>query len=210
MANKMTKTDNRGSFMKSQFSGGGYAPSMEMLTELFNPEKQERRLTRQELSNRIIEYFKSCIDEVLDVETGQIEKVWKKAPTKSGLCLVLGIDIKTLSNYLKDERSDGLPFNNAADEHCKRVVSRNDFDLLHIAVNVIENFYEGKLSENRNCAGIIFWLNNLRNPAWSNTQSFNFDVRSINDRENGELLEPLPDLSKLYSHDEGEIEEEGY
>ena len=196
MANKLVKTDNRGAFMKSQFSGGGSAPSDALLTELFDTEKKIYKLTRKELADKIIQYFRGCFDEVVN-ETGQTERVWKTPPTKSGLCLALGISQKTLSNYLKDERTDRKPFNDSADEHINRIVSTSDFDLIHIACSLIENYYEQKLSENRNVAGVIFWLNNLRNPTWSNTQSFNFDVRSINDREDGAALEDLPDLSKF-------------
>ena len=197
MANKLVKTDNRGAFMKSQFAGGGIAPSDEMLTELFDTEKKPHKLSRKEVADKIIQYFRSCFDEVIGETMRNPQREWKKPPTKSGLCLALGISPKTLSNYLKEERTDRRPFNDSADEHTSRIISTSDFDLLHKACAVIENYYESKLAENRNVAGVIFWLNNLNNPTWSNAQSFSFDVRNFNGRENEELLEPLPDLSKL-------------
>lgn len=197
MANKLTKTDNRGAFMKAQFSGGGVAPSDATLSELFDTEKQPYKLTRKELSDRIIRYFRSCFDEVVDEETGQTERVWKIPPTKSGFCLAVGISQKTLSNYLKDERTDRKPFNDSGDEHTNRIVSTQDFDLLHTAVSVIENYYESKLAENRNVAGIIFWLNNINNPAWSNQQAFSFDVKPYGMREDDNSSDSLPDLWEM-------------
>lgn len=197
MANKLTKTDNRGVFMKAQFSGGGVAPSDAALSELFDTEVKPHKLTRKELSNRIIHYFRSCFDEVVDETTGQTERVWKIPPTKSGFCLAVGISQKTLSNYLKDERTDRKPFNNSWDEHTNRIISTDDFDLLHTAVSVIENYYESKLAENRNVAGVIFWLNNINNPAWSNQQAFSFDVKPYGVREDDNSSDSLPDLWEL-------------
>lgn len=194
MANNVVKKDNRGIFMKSQFSGGGIAPTDKILSELFDTEKKPHKLTRKELSEKIIGYFKSCFDEVLNEETGVIERIWKIPPTKSGFCLWLGLSQKTLSNYLKDTRTDGLPFNGSEDEHSTRYVSTNDFDLLHTAVSIIENYYEQKLSENRNVAGVIFWLNNIQNPAWSNAQSFSFDVKPINGQDERKDMDILPNL----------------
>lgn len=194
MANKLTKSDNRGQFMKAQFSGGGLAPSDSMLSELFDTEKKPHKLTRKELADKIVQYFRGCFDEVVNAETGQTERIWKKPPTKSGLCLALGISQKTLSNYLKDERTDRKPFNDSGDEHTNRIVSTQDFDLLHTAVSLTENFYESKLYENRNCAGIIFWLNNINNPAWSNQQAFSFDVKPFGVRGDDNTIDELPDL----------------
>ena len=194
MANKLTKSDNRGQFMKAQFSGGGLAPSDSMLSELFDTEKKPHKLTRKELADKIVQYFRGCFDEVVNAETGQTERIWKKPPTKSGLCLALGISQKTLSNYLKDERTDRKPFNDSGDEHTNRIVSTQDFDLLHTAVSLTENFYESKLYENRNCAGIIFWLNNINNPAWSNQQAFSVDVKPFGVRGDDNTIDELPDL----------------
>lgn len=209
MDNKLTKADNRGQFMKQQFSvAGGVAPTDEILTELFNPERKDRKLTRQELSKRIVDYFKTCIDEIMD-ESGSIEKVWKKPPTKSGFCLYLGISQRTLSNYLKDERSDNKPFNTAADEHNSRIISTSDFDLIHRAVAVIESFYEDKLSENRNVAGVIFWLNNLQNPTWSNEQAISFDVKTYGQQEDDKSLMELPDLLSMIPSNERKLLDEG-
>ena len=210
MANKVVKVDNRGAFMKAQFSGGGVAPSDAVLSELFDTEKQTHKLTRKEVVEKIIQYFRSCFDEVINSETGQTERVWKIPPTKSGFCLAIGISQKTLSNYLKDERTDRKPFNDSADEHTNRIISTQDFDLLHKAVSVIENYYESKLAENRNVAGVIFWLNNINNPAWSNSQSFTFDVKPYGKQEDGNTLQELPDLTPYIPKNRAaETDEEG-
>ena len=39
-------------------------------------------------------------------------------------------------------------------------------------------FYEQKLGDNRNNAGVIFWLNNKENTRWSNEQEFKFSAES--------------------------------
>lgn len=57
-------------------------------------------LSRSEVQDRIMKYFQSLIEEVIDEETGLKTTIWSKPPTKSGLALHLGIDRTTLSAYV--------------------------------------------------------------------------------------------------------------
>ena len=59
-------------------------------------------------------------------------------------------------------------------------ISPSDFDLVRKAYQIITIFYESKLSENRNPAGIIYWLNNSLNEQWSNEQTFKIKAEENN------------------------------
>ena len=207
MANKLIKSDNRGAFMKQAFApSGAVAPTPDILSGLFDVENKSRRLTRNEVAERIKKYFLSCMGEEIDEDSGVTSWKWLKNPTKSGLCLALGIDMRSLARYLKDERSDGQAFNPDASEHVTRIISTSDFDLLHRAMQILSDYYEGKLGDGKNPAGAIFWLNNVLNETWSNSQSFAFDIRALDSKDEENYSDVLPDLSiGIYSTDTEKI-----
>lgn len=196
------KTDNRGVFAIEQWQeikkAGGIAPSITDIENILIGSDENRMFTRGEVIERISNYFKGCITDTLDEETGEIIKVWCRNPTKSGLALSLGLSSQTLIDYVSGIRSDGLTF--SENESKRRIISNNDFDILRRAYCLIEMFYEEKLGQNRNNAGTIFWLNNLQNNRWSNEQSFKFDYQpKIQERK----VLTAADLPKL-----GEIDKE--
>lgn len=130
-------------------------------------------LTREDVMNKVIGYFNSCVKVVVDEDTQEKVTTWVRNPTKSGLALCLGIDKQTLLDYVKGVNSDGKAYSRTNPDH-KRIVSTEDFDILQRAYSLIETFYEEKLGENRNNAGTIYWLNNANNTKWSNEQEFKF------------------------------------
>ncbi len=67
-------------------------------------------------------------------------------------------------------------------------INTNDFDLIRKAYALIEDFYEQKLGDNRNNAGVIFWLNNRENSRWSNEQEFKFGT--VEPKENIHMRTP--------------------
>lgn len=176
-----TKQENRGAFAIEQWKemkkAGGIAPKLSEIQEILQGSNSDMKFTRQEVIERISDYFSSCTGDAVDEETGETVRVWKRNPTKAGLALSLGLSSQTLADYVSGNRSDGKPYSEAR-EDVKRAISNGDFDVIRKAYSLIEMFYEEKLAENRNNAGTIFWLNNLQNDRWSNEQSFKFDYQT--------------------------------
>lgn len=139
-------------------------------------------LTREELMNKVLCYFNSCVKVAIDEDTQEKITTWIRNPTKSGLALCLGIDKQTLLDYVKGVNSDGKTYSRTNPDY-KRVVATEDFDILQRAYSLIETFYEEKLGENRNNAGTIYWLNNASNTKWSNEQEFRFSSEPKNREE---------------------------
>lgn len=123
-------------------------------------------LTRQELIERITNYFKSCMRETEDKETGEIINKWVRNPTKGGLAISIGVELQTLIDYVKGHDSTGRRYTDKA--RASRRVATEDFDVIRKAYALIEAFYEEKLALNRNNAGAIFWLVNSRERQWTN------------------------------------------
>ena len=48
-------------------------------------------LTREEVMNKVISYFNTCVKVVLDEDTQEKVTTWVRNPTKSGLALCLGL-----------------------------------------------------------------------------------------------------------------------
>ena len=197
MSNSIKKMDNRGAFAIEQWQEmkkmGGIAPSMAEIESILQGSEEQMVYTREEVISRISNYFKSCITDTVDEDTGEVVRVWCRNPTKSGLALSLGLSYQTLIDYVSGVRSDGFAY--SSNENSRRIISNNDFDILRKAYSLIEMFYEEKLGENRNNAGTIFWLNNIQNNRWSNEQAFKFDYLPKEQERNALTISELPKLN---------------
>ncbi len=197
--NEMTGPDKR-RFMVRQWEdlkkSGGVTFPIETINEILQRGGTEM-LTREELINKVVGYFNSCVKVVIDEDTGERVTTWIRNPTKTDLALILGIDKQTLIDYVKGTNSAGSSFSCDRPDY-KRVVATADFDILRKAYSLIESFYEGKLADNRNNAGVIYWLNNANNTRWSNEQEFKF---STNSNINSSIGKQTPDqIAKQYGY----------
>ena len=122
------------------------------------------------------------------------------------MAISLGISAETLSHYVANKVL-GKEYANTA----QSTVSRNDFDLIQAAVSVIQSYYESNLGKNRNNSGSIFWLLNVGEERWTNTQTIKTigddntsapvltqdEIRQIAEQASqksvADLLEELPD-----------------
>lgn len=167
----------KGQFMKRQWEdlkkSGGIALSINEIRAILEEGDTEKMLSREEVLNRITGYFNSCLKIAVDADTGKEVATWVRNPTKSGLALALGVAKETLIDYCNGINSAGRGFSWTKPD-AKRVVSNEDFDIVRKAYALIESFYEEKLGDNRNNAGVIYWLNNTANSKWSNEQEFRF------------------------------------
>lgn len=125
-------------------------------------------LTRKEVQDCIFRYFDRKLQTVIDEDSGKPVTIWKSAPMKGELAAALGIDETTLCRYVSG-KYNGREYVNGG---TRGRISPSDFDIVRKAYQIITIFYESKLSENRNPAGIIYWLNNSLNQQWSNEQTF--------------------------------------
>jgi len=145
--------------------GGGLCIPAEQAVQLMS-ENERVQLNEEAVKMRVAEYFASCQREIINEETGEKECVWAKAPTKSGLALMLGITRQSLYDILNKPKSENG--NNTTK------ILPEAIPFLKRAMDFIEVYYEEKLGENRNNAGTIFWLTNKSNSKWSNEQEFKF------------------------------------
>ena len=145
--------------------GGGVAPKLSDIVSALEGDDRTM-MTRQEVLDTIISYFKDKIQIVQDEDTGEPIPIWKSAPTKSQLAARLGISMQTLNRYCKGQYLGGREFQGYKHER----IAPEDFDILRRAMLVISDFYEAKLGENRNNSGVIFWLLNSQNDRWTNEQ----------------------------------------
>ena len=171
------KTDGRGQYMirawEEAKKAGGLSYSPEQIQAILE-ERDDVMLTRSEVKNRISAYFQSCLMLSRDEDTHEVNYVWKRNPTKSGLALVLGLSPQTLIDYVKGSDRRGNIYKAEGENKGRQKIATADFDLIRKAYILIEDFYEQKLGDNRNNAGVIFWLNNKENTRWSNEQEFKF------------------------------------
>ena len=145
--------------------GGGLCiPANEAIKLMSEPERIQ--LNGEAVKMRVAEYFTSCQREIINEETGEKECVWAKAPTKSGLALMLGITRQSLYDILNRPKSENGGY--------ATKILPEAIPFLKRAMDFIEVYYEEKLGENRNNAGTIFWLTNKSNSKWSNEQEFKF------------------------------------
>lgn len=174
--------DNRGQHVVTAWQelrkSGGIAYSPEQLDVLLQG-GDDRMLTREEVTERIRSYFLTCMT-VEEDENGELIHAWKKNPTKTGLALALGVSNQTLCDYVKGVDRKGNNYKLDMKKNPQKV-NTADFDLIRKAYQIVEDFYESKLADNRNNAGVIFWLNNRENTKWSNEQEFKFG--SVEDQE---------------------------
>ncbi len=204
------KTDGRGQYMVRAWEeakkAGGLSYSPEQIEAILG-ERDDIVLTREEVKNRITTYFQSCLVLSQDEDTQEVNYVWKRNPTKSGLALALGLSPQTVVDYVKGSDRRGNIYKVMGENKGRQKIATADFDLIRKAYILIEDFYEQKLGDNRNNAGTIFWLNNKENTRWSNEQEFKFGVVEQPERKVltakdlprlGELIEPkcenLPQL----------------
>lgn len=154
---------------------GGLSYSPEQIQAILE-ERDDIVLTREEVKNRISAYFQSCLTLSQDEDTQEVNYVWKRNPTKSGLALALGVSPQTVVDYVKGSDRRGNVYKIEGENKGRQKIATADFDLIRKAYILIEDFYEQKLGDNRNNAGTIFWLNNKENTRWSNEQEFKFGM----------------------------------
>lgn len=198
----MSNVEEKKRFMVRQWEdlkkSGGVTFSLNQMEQILQG-GDGAMLTREEVMNKVISYFNSCVKVVLDEDTQEKVTTWVRNPTKSGLALCLGIDKQTLLDYTKGVNSDGKAFSRTNPDY-KRVVAAEDFDILQRAYGLIETFYEEKLGENRNVAGIIYWLNNANNTKWSNEQEIRLGTTDQPERQ----VLTAAELPKLLSAEDEE------
>ena len=112
--------------------------------------------TREELIDRILDYFNRISTTIVDEETGvPIMSKWLTPPSFSGLALAIGISPNTLRNYQqRDEYSD--------------VVLQ--------ARAIIESYYEESLNSRNRATGAIFALKQL---GWSDNIDLNLTTTGV-------------------------------
>lgn len=173
------KPDGRGQYMirawEEAKKAGGISYSPEQIETILE-ERDDKVLTRAEVKTRISAYFQSCLTVSEDEDTQEINYVWKRNPTKSGLALALGVSPQTVVDYVKGSDRRGNIYKAEGENKGRQKIATADFDLIRKAYILIEDFYEQKLADNRNNAGVIFWLNNKENTRWSNEQEFKFST----------------------------------
>lgn len=172
--------------------GGGLCIPWETALDLMS-EPDSCKIDLQEAQRRVGIYFRSCQREIINEETGEEERVWAKAPTKSGLALVLGVTRICLFDVLNKPRAE--KYSNSTK------ILPDAIPFLKKVMDFIETYYEEKLGENRNNAGTIFWLTNKNNSKWSNEQEFKFGKQE--QVEEKQLT--LEDLKSLEDNTEDEI-----
>lgn len=171
------------------------APSIEEITKFLNSGGDEV-LTREQIQSRIVAYFLSCTEVIEDPNTGETITRWTKPPAKSELATALGILTNKLADYCNGyyDRGDGSGYHMYGEKaHPSRIIKTEDFDLLRKAVQIIEGFYEGRLANNGNPAGSIYWLNNLKEKTWTNDHEKTIEVRQEPRRTL--TLEELPKMA---------------
>ena len=146
--------------------GGTLAPRKDYIKKMLEGD-DDAVLSRQEVLDRVLGYFYSCIKDYRDENTGEIASLWVKNPTKKELAGVLGITSQALIDYVHGYRSNGQPYSRDNPDH-KRRIATEDFDILRKAYELIESYYEGQLANNKNNTGSIFWLLNSLNSNWTN------------------------------------------
>lgn len=174
---------------------GGLSYSPEQIQAILE-ESGDEMLEREEVKKRISAYFQNCLTISQDEETQEINYVWKRNPTKSGLALALGVSPQTVVDYVKGSDRRGNKYKASGENKGIQKIATEDFDLIRKAYILIEDFYEQKLADNRNNAGVIFWLNNKENTRWSNEQEFKFGVAEQPERRVLSIDE-LPTLEQL-------------
>lgn len=189
----LPKNTGKGTFMRKTWEDLKQAgcPAMP-LTDIERFIKgDDEMLTRKEVEDRIFQYFRRKLQTVIDEDTGEQVTIWRSAPMKGELAAALGIDETTLCRYV------GGKYNGRTyiDGGTRGRINPKDFDLVRKAYQIITIYYESKLSENRNPAGIIYWLNNSLNEQWSNEQSFKIKTENEDNKLRPQLS--MDELARL-------------
>ena len=132
--------------------------------------------TAEEMQEIIADYFRSCMTEIYDAEDGQLVGYrWSKRISLGDLSLHLGMTLSQLWDY------------GNRDEFSQTIKS---------AKNIVENYYEKVLQENRNPAGLIFILKN--GFGWRDVQ--NVEIKPVEplgqELPRDEILNALPQISE--------------
>lgn len=198
--NEVTKTDGRGSAVKASWdmlkSGGGLAIGSDELNRLLDESVQTRRtLSSEEVSRRIVSYFDSV---TATDENGNV--TWITAPTKSGLARNLGVSIQTMMEYVQGYDRKGNVFGESSP---LRKIRTEDFPKVRVAVQIVEEFYETRLSSG-SPVGSIFWLKNAQNSDWSEQQTLTLN-RGQDERTPSQSLEAIESrygkINETYDND---------
>lgn len=178
---------------------GGLAPTSEEIQNIVCSKRTEP-YTREELMQKITEFFSEITSTEVDPETGETVTVWKTAPTKARLALKLGISAQVLIDYVHGGHGTGHNLSYQGTTR-KSLVKESDFDLLRNAYQLIESYYEGLLSLNRNNSGSIFWLLNSDRSKWMNEQRLDISAQQreieIPERTAAEVAQKYTDARLL-------------
>lgn len=176
-------------------NGGECYPIETIKNILEGDNKSMAAYSRQEIIDRIADYFQSITEKVVDEDSGEVRTVWKRNPTKSGLALSLNMTVESLSRIVNDRNTDGQPFQEKPTPTTK--IGKPDFDVILTAYTLITDFYEQNLGKNMNNSGSIFWLNNAQNGKWSNQQEFTFNQGQQGNVSQHKSLEQIAQEHKL-------------
>lgn len=144
---------------------GSPAPSAEQIQQMLEGDTgMVTPYTRSEVVARLTHYF-TGLTTTIENENGESVRIWRDHPTKSGLARCLDMDVRTLLNTYRGNH-DGVPYRSKNTR-----IAEEDRDLIRKAVDYITEYYESRLADNRNPAGLIFWLTNARNDHWINGQN---------------------------------------
>lgn len=176
----LEKSPGKGVFMKKTWEelqkAGSPAMSMDDIINFL--EVDGKMLERQEVMNIVKQYFDRKLQKVAD-EYGNVATIWLSPPRKAEFAAALGVDTTTLARYVTGEYNG----NQYAGGKTRGRVNKDDFDIVRKAYQIIQDYFEGKLPENRNPAGICYWLNNSANEKWSNEQSLHISAETTRQNE---------------------------
>lgn len=158
--------DNTKRAWKEVKKAGTPAPTMAFIHQILEESEPTTMIPHEELVRRISSYFAGITETTID-ENGVERSVWITAPSKKAFALSIGIPWVKLNDYIIGEYHKGRPYTDHP--HSTRLISNEDIPLLRKAYEIIESFYEEKLSSGVNPGGLIFWLLNTQTPAgWTN------------------------------------------
>jgi hypothetical protein len=121
------------------------------------------QLSREELLERIKDYFTSISTTEVDEQTGRVITRWISPPTQTGLARSIGCHRSTLHDALTGYGSKGPTYQ---EPHALQKIRYEDLDILRSAVEVIEEYHEARLSTANSCLGSVYFLNNASRKYW--------------------------------------------
>lgn len=153
------KRSRQGSYMKKTYGATDKfepAPSPEQLQNIVEPTKYQYlyQMPIEELKQRVVGYFTSITDQIVNEHTGEVLYKYKITPTLGSFALALGVDPYTVKRYAEGEyeaSAGAVKYGVKASKHCQ---------ILKNSLNTIRDFYERRLNTAFNSGGIIFWLKN--------------------------------------------------